>query len=45
MAQGFEVVDVSFGVVAEAEVFSFVELDDVEVLVEDSGGELAGGHL
>ena len=45
MAQGFEVVDVSFGVVAEAEVFSFVEFGDVESFVEDFSGEGSGGHL
>ncbi len=44
-AQGFEIVYVSFGVVAEAEVFSFVEFDDVEGLLEDFGGEGSGGHL
>ena len=44
-AEGFEIVHVAFGVVAEAEVFSFVEFDDVEGFVEDFSGEGSGGHL
>jgi len=43
-AEGFEVVDVAFGVMAEAEVFSLVEFDDVEAALEDFGGKVAGGH-
>ena len=41
-AKGFQIVDVALGVVAEAEVFSFVEFDDVEGVVEDFGGEAPG---
>ena len=42
-AEGGEGVDAAFGLVAEAEVFAFVELGDVEGLLEDFGGEGAGG--
>ena len=42
-AEGFEAVDACFGLVAEAEVFAFVQLGDVEGLLEDVGGEVARG--
>lgn len=42
-AEGREGVDAALGLVAEAEVFAFVELGDVEGLLEDFGGEGAGG--
>lgn len=43
MTKSFEAFDVGFGLVTEAEVFAFVKLGDVEGLLEDFGGEGAGG--
>ena len=44
-AKGFQAVDVGLGVIAETEVFSFVEFDDVQGVLQDVGGEGPGGHL
>ena len=41
--EGFEAFDVGLGLVTEAEVFAFVKLGYVEGLLEDFGGEGAGG--
>ena len=43
-AEGLEGVDAGLGAVAEAEVFTLVEFDDVELAVEEIVGELAGAH-
>src|ERR1700761_4313061 len=44
-AQSFEAVDACFGLIAEAEVFAFVQLGDVQGLLEDFCGEGARGHV
>ena len=43
IAEGFEAVDAGFGLIAEAEVLSFVQLLDVECVLEDLFGEVMGG--
>src|ERR1700733_2957397 len=43
-AQSFEAFNACLGLIAEAEVFSFVQLGDVQSLLEDFGCEAAGGH-
>jgi len=45
VAEGFEAVDAGLGLVAETEVFAFVQLGDVQGLLQDLGGEDAGGHV
>jgi hypothetical protein len=42
-AEGFERVDAGFGLVAEAKVFSFVQLFDVEGVAKDLFSEVMGG--
>src|ERR1039458_8419577 len=44
LAEGFEAADAGLGVVAEAEVFAFVDLGGVEGVDEDAGDEVAGGE-
>ncbi len=44
-AEGFEAVDTGLGVVAEAEVFAFVDLGGVDGVDEDVLGEFAGVHV
>lgn len=44
-AESFEAVDIALCVMAEAKVFSFVQLLDAETFLEDFGGEGAGGHV
>ena len=41
----FEAFDVGLGLIAEAEVFAFVEFGDVQGLLQDVGGEGTSRHL
>ena len=43
-AERFEAVDAGLGLIAEAEVFAFVQLGDVEGLLQNIGGEGARRH-
>jgi len=44
-AECFETLDASLRVMAEAEVFAFMEFGDVQGLLQDAGSEGTGRHL